>query len=247
MSKTLLIVLLLLCAGTGFLIVRTQVLAKTAKDTQTRLEKIKEVSVPRLRRELSLKGLKLGAPVFLRIFKEEKLLEFWIEKEKAGRFELFRSYPICTFSGGLGPKLAEGDRQAPEGFYFVPRTRMNPNSRFHLSFDLGYPNSCERSLGRTGSFLMVHGSCVSVGCYAMGDRQIEEIYTLADAALNGGQSFFRVHCFPFRMSTARMIKASGNRWHDFWLNLKQGYEHFEHHKRPPKISSKGKRYLFGNS
>ena len=244
MPKSLLIFLLLLCSGAGFLFLKPQV---RAKDTPARLEQIKKVTMPRLRRELSGKGLKLGAPVFLRIFKEEKLLELWIEKEKAGAFELFKAYPICTFSGALGPKLAEGDRQAPEGFYFVPRGRMNPNSRFHLSFDLGYPNSFERNLGRSGSYLMVHGNCVSVGCYAMGDRQIEEIYTLADAALNGGQSFFRVHCFPFRMNPARMLKAKGNRWQDFWLNLKQGYDHFEHRKRPPEVTGSDSGYGFDNS
>ena len=181
----------------------------------------------------------------MRVFKEEKILELWIEREKGGKFELFKSYPICAYSGKLGPKLSEGDRQAPEGFYFVPRSRMNPNSRFHLAFNLGYPNALERRKGRTGSFLMIHGNCVSTGCYAMGDRQIEEIYLLAEAALDGGEPFFRVHCFPFRMHSERMKKASGQPWNDFWRNLKQGYDHFERLRRPPNITSNDKGYLFG--
>ena len=203
--------------------------------------------MPRLQTELDAKNLQPASPIFIRIFKEEKVLELWIEKMEGGRFEFFKSYPICTFSGTLGPKLSEGDKQAPEGFYFVPPARMNPNSRFHLSFNLGYPNTYERSQGRTGSFLMVHGNCVSIGCYAMGDRQIEEIYLLADAALKGGQPFFRVHCFPFRMNADRLKKESGKQWHPFWINLKQGYDHFEKHKRPPNVSSSQTGYLFSDS
>ena len=247
MSKALIIFLLLLFAGTALLVMRPHCRAQSAKDGPLRLEQVRKTILPRLQGELSGKELRLGAPVFMRVFKEEKILELWIEKEQDGKFEIFKSYPICAYSGKLGPKLSEGDRQAPEGFYFVPRSRMNPNSRFHLSFDLGYPNTLERKQGRTGSFLMIHGNCVSTGCYAMGDRQIEEIYLLADAALDGGQSFFRVHCFPFRMSPERLKRESGKRWHNFWLNLKQGYDHFEHLKRPPNITNSDTGYLFENS
>ena len=247
MSKALIIFLLLFFAGTALLVMRPQLRATSAKAGALRLEQVRKTIQPRLQRELSEKKLRLGAPVFMRVFKEEKILELWIEKEPGAKFGLFKSYPICTYSGKLGPKLSEGDRQAPEGFYFVPRSRMNPNSRFHLSFDLGYPNTLERKQGRTGSFLMIHGNCVSTGCYAMGDRQIEEIYLLADAALDGGQSFFRVHCFPFRMNPERLKKESGKQWHDFWLNLKQGYDHFEHLKRPPGVTSSDTGYLFENS
>ncbi len=247
MSKTLIIFLLFIIGGTALLVIKPQLRAKTAEGAALRIEKIRAGILPGLQEELSGKSLKFGAPVFMRVFKEEKVLELWIEKEKGGKFELFKSYPICAYSGKLGPKIAEGDRQAPEGFYFVPRARMNPNSRFHLSFNLGYPNAFERAKGRTGSFLMIHGNCVSIGCYAMGDRQIEEIYLLADAALDGGQPFFRVHCFPFRMHSGRMEKASGQQWHDFWCNLKQGYDHFERLRRPPNITNNATGYLFGKS
>jgi murein L,D-transpeptidase YafK len=247
MFKSLTILVLMLLAWGGWALLRPQLLAKPGTGGSLRVEQARQVVMPRLQRELTARKLKPGAPVFMRIFKEEKVLELWIEQEKGGRFELFKSYPVCAYSGKLGPKLSEGDRQAPEGFYFVPRSRMNPSSRFHLSFNLGYPNTLERSQGRTGSFLMVHGNCVSTGCYAMGDRQIEEIYLLADAALKAGQPFFRVHCFPFRMHSPRLDKESGNKWHTFWMNLKQGYDHFEKHKRPPNVTSSHAGYLFGDS
>ncbi|SVD61889.1 uncharacterized protein METZ01_LOCUS414743, partial [marine metagenome] len=153
---------------------------------------------PSMETALHAKGLRWGAPVFIRIFKEEKKLELWVDDGKV--FKHFKTWPICKYSGTLGPKLKEGDRQAPEGFYFVPRSRMNPRSRFHLSFNLGYPNAYDRAHKRTGSALMVHGNCVSIGCYAMTDAGIEEIYSLCDAALTNGQRFFRVHAFPFRMT-----------------------------------------------
>ena len=158
-----------------------------------------------LEQALQAQGLEFGSPIFIRIFKESKELEVWVENE--GRFRLFKMYPICTFSGDLGPKLQQGDQQSPEGFYFVTPGRMNPNSQYHLSFNLGYPNAFDRYHDRTGDFLMVHGDCVSIGCYAMTDAGIEEIYTIADAALRQGQAFFRVHVFPFRMTTENMEQA----------------------------------------
>ena len=197
---------------------------------------------PKLEKELLSKGLSYGAPLFIRVFKESKELEVWLQNGK--QFELFKTYAIHHFSGSLGPKLKEGDRQAPEGFYFVTPDRMNPNSRFHLSFNLGYPNAYDQAHGRTGSALMVHGSTVSIGCYAMTDERIEEIYTLADAALRNGQKFFRVHCFPFRMNDEAMAKNKGHTWHSFWLNLKEGYDFFEKTRNPPDVEVKNKRYMF---
>jgi murein L,D-transpeptidase YafK len=200
---------------------------------------------PRLKAELGSAGLTYGAPVFIRIFKEARELEVWVED--AGRFRLFRTYRICTFSGDLGPKLKTGDEQSPEGFYFVSPARMNPNSRFHLSFDLGYPNAYDRVHGRTGSALMVHGRCVSIGCYAMTNRRIDEIYALADAALRNGQQFFRVHVFPFRMTSANLERHRDSRWARFWANLKEGYDWFEQTGRPPNVEVQGRRYVFDDS
>jgi len=200
---------------------------------------------PPLEAALRAKGLRWGAPVFIRIFKEEKQLELWVDNGKV--FKHFKTWPICKFSGVLGPKLKEGDGQAPEGFYFVLPARMNPYSRFHLSFNLGYPNTYDRAHGRTGSALMVHGNCVSIGCYAMTDPRIEEIYSLCDAALMNGQRFFRVHCFPFRMTEANMKRHAKSKWTAEWKNLKRGYDWFEKTKRPPNVEVKGKRYTFSKA
>ena len=193
-------------------------------------------------RDLQSVGLAYGNPVFIRIFKEERELELWVGK--GSTYKLFRTYPVAAMSGKLGPKLREGDRQAPEGFYFVSPSRMNPNSRFHLSFNLGYPNKYDRAWGRTGSALMVHGNEVSIGCFAMTDAKVEEIYALSDAALRNGQKFFRVHVFPFRMTESRMHEALSDQWYSFWKNLQDGYDYFEKTSNPPNILVKDRKYIF---
>ncbi|WP_208351443.1 L,D-transpeptidase family protein [Pseudaestuariivita rosea] len=206
------------------------------------INEIRARLTPDLQSSFADRDLRFGAPIFIRIFKEERELELWVDQ--GDTFVLFRTYPICTYSGTLGPKLQEGDLQSPEGFYLVPPSSMNPNSSYHLSFNLGFPNAYDRAADRTGSFLMVHGDCVSVGCYAMTDPVIEEIYVIAEAALNAGQPFFRVHAFPFRMTDQRMKLAHGHMWEDFWLNLKQGYDLFENTKRPPDVEVEDGRYVF---
>lgn len=190
---------------------------------------------------LLAKGMRLDAPIFIRIFKQESELEVWKQKED-GLFHLFKSYPICNFSGTLGPKLKQGDKQAPEGFYRVSRGQMNPNSKFHLSFNLGYPNAYDRSYQRTGANLMVHGDCRSAGCYAMTDALVEEIYALAREAFEGGQQSFDVHAYPFRMTSKNMEQYKKNRWFKFWKDLKKGYEEFELTRLPPKIRVCERRY-----
>ena len=197
---------------------------------------------PSLKFELSSLGLNFGSPIFIRIFKETNELELWV-KGKEG-YQLFKIYEICCLSGELGPKLKEGDFQSPEGFYAVGSSQLNPHSSFHLSFNLGYPNRYDRTHGRTGSALMVHGSCVSAGCFAMSDQRVEEIYTLAEAALRNGQPFFRVHIFPFRMTTENLAKYKNSKWLDFWKNLKQGYDLFEMSKIPPDTRVERKKYVF---
>jgi murein L,D-transpeptidase YafK len=213
-----------------------------------RFTPIKNRLTPILQTELKARNLTLGAPLFIRIFKESNELEVWIEQPDSKTFALFKSYKICTWSGTLGPKQKAGDLQAPEGFYFVNAGRMNPHSRFHLSFNLGYPNAFDRAHHRTGSALMVHGNCVSIGCYAMTDPRIEEIYTLADAALTKGQPFFRVHCFPFKMTEERLHQAAQSPtekpWLPFWQNLKEGYDFFETHKTPPNTTVQNAQYIF---
>lgn len=202
-----------------------------------------ETSKP-METELAEKKLERGSPVFIRAFKEERVLELFIENKTTGKFELFRTYPIAAASGVLGPKLVEGDRQVPEGFYFSRSGDMNPNSSFHLSFNVNYPNAYDRAHERTGTFIMIHGSNVSIGCLAMTDEKIEEIYALCQAALDNGQPFFRVHIFPFRMTPERMAKSAGSPHLPFWENLKTGYDLFEENKLPPEVKVREKAYVF---
>ena len=191
---------------------------------------------------LKTQGLTLGAPVFLRIFKLEHELEIWVEKD--GRFVHFATYPICLWSGRLGPKLQEGDRQAPEGFYTVDAEQLNPNSVMRRSFSLGFPNLYDQAHGRTGSFLMVHGGCASVGCYAVTHPVVDEIWRLVTAALDKGQPRFAVHAFPFRMTDANLRLRRGSRWDGFWTDLKTGYDLFERSHIPPVVSVCNGRYVF---
>ena len=186
-------------------------------------------------------GATIGDPVFIRIFKKEALLEVWIRTGTV--YEHLKDYAICAYSGYLGPKLKEGDRQAPEGFYKVKKHQLNPNSKYHLSFNLGYPNKYDREHNRTGSFLMVHGNCVSDGCYAMTNEKIEEIYNLLETSLQKGQKYVQVHAYPFYMTDKNMaLYDDDNEWYDFWMNLKEGYDYFEAEKLPPLIKVKNKLY-----
>jgi murein L,D-transpeptidase YafK len=195
-------------------------------------------------------GFQAGNPMFIRIFKKEAELELWIRKETPSgpqRFGLFATYPICALSGTLGPKIRKGDSQAPEGFYAVGPKQLNPGSRYHLAFNIGYPNSYDRAHGRTGSAIMVHGNCVSDGCFAMTDPAIEEIYGLAREALRRGQPFFRVHIFPFRLTGANLAAWSGSPWAPFWRMLREGYAYFERHKIPPNMEVRGGVYILSGT
>ncbi|MEM6407224.1 MAG: murein L,D-transpeptidase family protein [Pseudomonadota bacterium] len=186
-------------------------------------------------------GFAFGAPAYIRIFKEEAELELWLKR--GGTYALWKAYPICSFSGDLGPKLREGDRQSPEGFYTVGLSALNPNSSYHLSFNLGFPNPYDRARSRTGSFLMVHGDCLSIGCYAMTDPAIEQIYVMVEAALRSGQRTVPVHAFPFRMTRARLAAEADYQWYGFWRELQPAYLEFERTRIPPEIRQSGGRYL----
>ena len=180
---------------------------------------------------LPVLGQHFGKPVFIRIIKEEYLLELWL-KEANGQWRLFRNYNIAAMSGDLGPKTAEGDEQAPEGFYRVFKSSLNPNSSYHLSFNIGYPNAYDRKLGRTGSFIMIHGDMVSIGCFAMTDSRIEEIYTLVAEAFKAGAKYVPVQVYPFRMTAERMQKEAENKHIDFWQHLLPGWQHTESRQEP---------------
>ncbi len=193
--------------------------------------------------KMKAKGMTPSSPILLRIFKTENVLEVW-KKQDTGRYGLLETYEICKWSGKLGPKFKEGDRQAPEGFYRVGRAQMNPNSEYHLSFNIGYPNTFDRAHGRTGTHLMVHGACSSAGCYSMTDELVEEIYALARDAHKGGQDYFQVQAYPFRMTAANLAKHAASEHFEFWKMLKEGSDFFEMTNYPPKVDVCEKRYLF---
>lgn len=193
--------------------------------------------------KMEAKGMRAGSPIMLRVFKEENVMEVW-KKDNTQRYALLNTYEICKWSGKLGPKYKEGDRQAPEGFYHVSRGLMNPNSSYHLSFNLGFPNKYDQANGRTGSYLMVHGDCSSAGCYSMTDEYIEEIYALAREAFKGGQKAFQVQAFPFRMTAENMAKKVNHPKFEFWKMLKEGSDHFEVTNKQPKVDVCEKRYVF---
>lgn len=189
------------------------------------------------------KDMAPDAPILMRVFKKESVLEVW-KQTRRGNYELLKSFPICRWSGQLGPKRRQGDRQAPEGFYTVGPKQMNPNSQFHLSFDIGYPNAFDRAHGGTGSYLMVHGQCTSAGCYAMTDAQVEEIYALARDAFAGGQRAFQFHAFPFRMTAENMARHRADPNMGFWRQLKEGFDHFEATRGEPRVTVADGRYAF---
>jgi murein L,D-transpeptidase YafK len=191
---------------------------------------------------LGKKGMSPSSPIFVRIFKEESELEVWKARDD-GRFYHFKTYPICNWSGDLGPKVQQGDKQAPEGFYTVSQQQMKPDSQFYLAFNLGYPNIYDRALNRTGQAVMVHGKCKSAGCYAMTDALAEEIYGLAREAFKGGQASFEVHAFPFRMTNEKLARFKSHKWYPFWVTLKQGYDYFELARVPPTVAVCERRYV----
>lgn len=181
--------------------------------------------------------------MLIRIFKQSSELEVW-KQAYDGSYRLMKTYAICTWSGNLGPKIAEGDRQAPEGFYTVTPGLMNPKSALYLSFNLGFPNKFDRVHGRSGSNLMVHGDCSSAGCYAITDDGIKEVYALARETFASGNASFQVQVFPFRMTDANLAAQSDSPHFAFWQNLKQGYDRFEATKRPPVWDVCEKHYVF---
>ena len=218
--------------------------AKGAPQT-SRLTQVRERVWSSVVGDLKKAGLKPGAPVYVRIFKESRELELWIRDDIGGRYRLYKNFPIATYGGQrLGPKVKQGDGVAPEGFYHVGARQLNPESKFHLAFNVGYPNGYDRFHKRTGDFIMVHGSDVSIGCFAMTDPQIEIIYLLVEAALRGRQDEFQVHIFPFRMTPERLEKEKSSEWYGFWSNLKEGYDHFEATKVPPIVGQREGTYVF---
>ncbi len=201
----------------------------------------KALKVPKSTSTIALREV-LGKPIYIRIFKEEKILELWVQQGE--RYTLFKTYPIQKTSGLLGPKQREGDRQNPEGVYVITKKNLNPFSHYYLSMNIGYPNRLDRNLKRTGSAIMIHGGCKSIGCFALGDKGIKEIYTLAANALAATQKFFYVAIYPFKMQEEKLKQYQNVKWFPFWQNLKEGYDLFNQEHYPPKVTVKGDKYCF---
>lgn len=195
-----------------------------------------------LQQRLRDKGVTLADPVLIRIFKAESELEIW--KERGDGYVLFATYPICHWSGSLGPKLRDGDRQAPEGYYTLTKSQTRHVGRWPRSLDIGYPNILDQSQARTGSMILIHGGCSSIGCFAMTNPVSDEIHQLTVAAMDAGEQIVPVHIYPFRMTDAHMTERGESPWKAYWTNLKEGYDLFERTKRPPIISVCGGRYIF---
>lgn len=214
---------------------------------EEKLQPIRNEMQLALGRELAKSGLHAGSPIFIRIFKLENTLEVWMDDQKTGRYRKFQSFPICSFSGTLGPKLKEGDKQSPEGFYNITPGLLHPQSQYHLAMNIGFPNKYDQYFDRTGSYLMIHGGCKSIGCYAMRDDVIEEIYYLAESAFENGQKSIPVHIFPFHLTDQNIEVTQTHSWYPFWQNLKAGYEYFETYRIPPKMDSEDGLYKIAST
>jgi murein L,D-transpeptidase YafK len=203
---------------------------------------MKELS-PEMLSLLDQKNMPKDSPILVRIFKEESELEVW-KQDTTGQFQLLKVYPICRWSGELGPKKTEGDRQAPEGFYSITPGLMNPNSSYYLAINIGFPNAYDKANNYSGAFLMIHGDCSSRGCYAMTDEQIGEIYSLARESFLGGQKEFQIQAYPFRLTPANLARHRTNPNMPFWTMLREGNDHFVVSHMEPKIDVCDRHYVF---
>jgi murein L,D-transpeptidase YafK len=192
---------------------------------------------------LQQKNMPKHSPILVRVFKEESELEVW-KQDTRGRFQLLKVYPICRWSGDLGPKVNEGDRQTPEGFYTITPALMNPNSNYYLAINTGFPNAFDRANDRDGTFLMIHGDCSSSGCYAMTDEQIGEIYALARESFLGSRQSFQIQAYPFRMTPANLARHRTSPNMAFWKMIKVGNDHFEATHLEPKVQACNRLYVF---
>jgi len=215
---------------------------KNSLPDSSRAKTVRESVWPKLQAEFKSKGLNPKSPIYIRLFKDLYLLEVWVKK--GSKYQLFKPYTICTYSGGLGTKIVEGDNKSPEGFYTIGPEQLNPVSNYHLAMNVGYPNKLERLKGYTGNSVMIHGNCKSAGCYAMTDAGIDEIYTLVYNALKAGQQTVQVDIFPFRMNSEHMKKYASSRSIPFWKTIKPGYDLFERNHVPAVAGVRGREYAF---
>jgi murein L,D-transpeptidase YafK len=207
-----------------------------------RASDVRNVIWPGLQKELNDKSFDKNYRVYLRIIKQNELFEIWLKK--GPRYELFKRYNICYYSGGLGTKTRSGDNKSPEGFYSITPKQLNPVSNYHLAVNIGYPNKLETLKGYTGNAIMIHGSCASIGCYAMTNPGIEEIYTLIYKAFESGQTEISLAIFPFRMDKDHLKEATTSPYYNLWKNMQPGYEIFEKNHVPPVVGVDQQRYTF---
>ena len=198
---------------------------------------------PEIQSKMAEKGMNARSPILIRAYKKESELEIW-KADASGEYKHLKTYPMCRWSGQLGPKKTEGDRQVPEGFYAITPGQLNPNSNFYLAFNVGYPNQFDRAHGRTGSLIMVHGACSSRGCFSMTDHQIAEIYALTREAFGGGQKAVQMQSLPFRFTPENLARYRADEHMPFWKNLKEGSDHFDVTKREPQVAVCGRKYVF---
>jgi murein L,D-transpeptidase YafK len=192
-----------------------------------------------------------AAEVFMRVFKRERILELWARPAGGDRFALLKEYAICALAGEIGPKRKQGDNQTPEGFYEIDS--FNPNSEYLLSLHVDYPNASDRMLSdrsSPGGAIFIHGGCKTLGCIAVTDEAIEELYWIAVEARSSGQERIPVHIFPSRLTDTELAMLEGAfaaspALVDFWRNLQPGYLYFERNRVVPRVSVDARgRYLF---
>jgi len=217
--------------------------ATAAADADVRQRFTRTFKTAQLPGDLAAIGARLGAPMLFRVFKQEREVEVWVQPEDQQTFVLFRIFPICFYSGKLGPKVKEGDMQSPEGFYFVGPAQMRAKSQYHRAIDFAFPNDYDAAQGYTGTELLIHGNCVSSGCYAMTDPFVEQLYELGSATAATAAQGFWIHAFPFQMTAEALAGQQDSPWLGFWQQLKAGYDAFETSRIPPHIRVEGGRYV----
>ena len=217
--------------------------ATATADADVRQRFTRTFKTAQLPGDLAAIGARLGAPMLLRVFKQEREVEVWVQPEDQQTFVLFRIFPICFYSGKLGPKVKEGDMQSPEGFYFVGPAQMRAKSQYHRAIDFAFPNDYDAAQGYTGTELLIHGNCVSSGCYAMTDPFVEQLYELGSATAATAAQGFWIHAFPFHMTAEALAGQQDSPWLGFWQQLKAGYDAFETSRIPPHIRVDGGRYV----
>jgi murein L,D-transpeptidase YafK len=188
--------------------------------------------------------------IFLRIFKWQNEMELWGRNNENTEYRLIKKFQVCAISGCSGPKRTKGDRQVPEGFYFIDE--FNPKSDYLLSMKLNYPNYSDRVMGNgeLGGDIYIHGGCVTIGCLPMTNEIVKEIYIICLNAVLDGQEYIPVHVYPTRLSSYGMEFLKREYPKDavrqqFWSDLKVGYDYFEkYHKLLPVMYNANGRYVY---